>query len=275
MNKEREAENILILYTELAAYNIACFEKIVNEYNVNLHIVRMPVNDVAPFDFKLNTEKIFLYDISNFNLESLIGLYDQIKPKGIFCSGWIIKMYLDLCKIKRRECITILGFDTRWTGSARQIFGSLYARFVISPNFHFAFVPGNSQAVMAQKMGFKKDHIITGFYSTNVDFFNEVFVPEMDRSKVIVFTGRYANEKGLPELCSVFMDLKNAGELKDWKLWCIGKGPYKIPQHPDILDLGFKQPIELKEVMKKGGVFILPSTYEPWGVVVHEFAAAG
>ena len=27
--------------------------------------------------------------------------------------------------------------------------------------------------------------------------------------------------------------------------------------------------------MSKAGVFVLPSKFEPWGVVVHEFAAAG
>ena len=33
-------------------------------------------------------------------------------------------------------------------------------------------------------------------------------------------------------------------------------------------------PVRLK-IEAEGGVFVLPSHYEPWGVVVHEFALAG
>ena len=38
---------------------------------------------------------------------------------------------------------------------------------------------------------------------------------------------------------------------------------------------GFLQSDELLTFMAEGGVFVLPSHKEPWGVVVHEFAAAG
>ena len=35
------------------------------------------------------------------------------------------------------------------------------------------------------------------------------------------------------------------------------------------------QPDQLIGEIKKAGCLILPSSYEPWGVVIHEFAAAG
>ena len=35
------------------------------------------------------------------------------------------------------------------------------------------------------------------------------------------------------------------------------------------------QPDELSKFIEQTGVFILPAYYEHWGVVVHEFAAAG
>ena len=31
----------------------------------------------------------------------------------------------------------------------------------------------------------------------------------------------------------------------------------------------------MKETLRNAGVFVLPSRFEPWGVVVHEMAAAG
>ena len=38
---------------------------------------------------------------------------------------------------------------------------------------------------------------------------------------------------------------------------------------------GFVQPAELPNLALEAGVFVLPSRFEPWGVVLHEFAAAG
>ena len=39
--------------------------------------------------------------------------------------------------------------------------------------------------------------------------------------------------------------------------------------------MGFVQPHDLGEVIQETGVFVLPSLFEPWGVVVQEYAAAG
>lgn len=46
-------------------------------------------------------------------------------------------------------------------------------------------------------------------------------------------------------------------------------------QSPHITHHGFMQPNQLLQFMDTGNAFVLPSTFEPWGVVVHEFAAAG
>ena len=35
------------------------------------------------------------------------------------------------------------------------------------------------------------------------------------------------------------------------------------------------QPKDLEPILEKSGVFVLPSRFEPWAVVVHEYAAAG
>lgn len=38
--------------------------------------------------------------------------------------------------------------------------------------------------------------------------------------------------------------------------------------------MGFIQPENFGPIIENGGVFILPSHFEPWGVVLHEFASA-
>src|SRR5690606_14298134 len=79
--------------------------------------------------------------------------------------------------------------------------------------------------------------------------------------------------KGITELWNAFKQI-NAG---DWQLYCAGYGALyeSRVQHKAIHHLGFVQPADLYKFVAKGGVFVLPSHSEPWGVVVHEFAAAG
>ena len=45
--------------------------------------------------------------------------------------------------------------------------------------------------------------------------------------------------------------------------------------HKKIKHLGFLQPEELEDVILKTGVFVLPSKFEPWGVVLHEMVTPG
>jgi glycosyltransferase involved in cell wall biosynthesis len=88
--------------------------------------------------------------------------------------------------------------------------------------------------------------------------------------------GRYTKLKGVRELWkafTIFQD-RNPG---DWELWCFGKGEFEaeFPVHDKIRNFGFVQPETMKQYLSETGVFILPSHYEHWGVVVHEHAAAG
>jgi glycosyltransferase involved in cell wall biosynthesis len=44
---------------------------------------------------------------------------------------------------------------------------------------------------------------------------------------------------------------------------------------PGVTDLGFVQPGDQPAVLREHGAFILPSRYEPWGVVLAEALASG
>ena len=46
-------------------------------------------------------------------------------------------------------------------------------------------------------------------------------------------------------------------------------------EHPQIKHFGFVQPDQMGKFIKDTSIFILPSKFEPWGVVVHEYATAG
>ena len=80
--------------------------------------------------------------------------------------------------------------------------------------------------------------------------------------------------KGVENLWEIFAELQERNP-NDWELWCLGTGDLPPAVHPKIKHFGFVQPADLSVYIRKTGVFVLPSHFEPWGVVVHEFTASG
>ena len=62
-----------------------------------------------------------------------------------------------------------------------------------------------------------------------------------------------------------------------WGLTCIGNGPLEslLQQQVGITIKPFAEQANLATLARQMGALILPSRYEPWGVVAHEFATAG
>lgn len=272
------SRKILILYTELAGYTLASLRALVHSGNVAVHLVRWPVNTEAPFDFQFDAS-ISVYDRNDYTAEQLVDLAAEIQPDLILCSGWTDKGYIAVCKEWRKSIPVVLAMDNKWQGTAKQHLARIVSRFTIWKYFSHCWVPGREQLVYAEKLGFAKDKIRTGFYTCDVDRFTKIFAETTEAKAkafphVFVYAGRYYDFKGVEDLWDAFIRLK-AEHPSDWKLVCLGVGDIPPAVHPDITHEGFVQPEKLDTVMRNTGVFILPSRVEPWGVVVQEFAAAG
>lgn len=103
-----------------------------------------------------------------------------------------------------------------------------------------------------------------------------------DGQRRIAFSGRLAPVKRVDTLIDAFV--KVAAERNDWNLLIIGGGPLeselksRVPANlQDRVEwTGFiNDPDELAALYACGDVFVLPSSYEPWAVVVSEAASAG
>jgi glycosyltransferase involved in cell wall biosynthesis len=267
-------KNILFLYTEIAGYTLACLRALTGT-GASVHLVRWPVNQEAPFDFNFG-DKLNVYSRHELSHEQLAALADRVKPDAIVCSGWVDKGYVEVCRKWKSKIPVILAMDNKWTGSLRQQLARLAAPVKVKRNFNRVWVPGTQQFEFARKLGFAEKHIATGFYSADVSAFAALAVANnkaQDYPHRFVFTGRYYEFKGLPELWRAFIRLRETG--CKWELWCAGTGDLAPVQHEGIKHLGFVQPSAMAELMKQTGVFVMPSRTEPWGVVLHEFAAAG
>lgn len=270
---------MIVLYRELAGYFVHAMNYLADTHGVYIDIVAYPVKSDAPFRFEFS-ERIRVHSREEMTEESIIELIASTQPQLIFCGGWSDKEYLKVVRA-HQKIPALVGFDKQWLGSLRDRLGSTYLRWAVKPYFKYAFVPGKQQQCFARAMGFPERAIFQGAYICETQRFERLFLKresiKKSSEKRLVYAGRYAEEKDIQSLWDVFLKLKKAGTLENWTLHCIGTGPLQNSAVKDhsIVHHGFLQGKAMDDIMESGDVFILPSKYEPWGVVVNEFALAG
>jgi glycosyltransferase involved in cell wall biosynthesis len=267
---------VLFLYTELADYFLKCCNELAKSANV--HIVRWPVNKEAPFEFEYSAN-LKIYDKKAYSLQELQKLVAGINPNIIICSGWIDRDYLKTVKSYFRKIPTVLACDTHWNGSLKQYLAMVLSRFFLLNTFSHSWVPGNPQYRYVKKLGFKEKNIHRGFYCCDLSKFNRLYENQSLNKqnkfpRRFIYTGRYYEFKGVQDLWKAFIQAQTE-EANDWELWCLGTGDIEPVIHHGIRHFGFVQPKDLDPILAECGVFVLPSHFEPWGVVVQEYAAAG
>ncbi|HET6226847.1 MAG TPA: glycosyl transferase family 1, partial [Bacteroidia bacterium] len=165
-------KKIVFLYSEIATYFLACVEKLAEYEQVEIHIIRWPVNKEAPFEFNIPAP-LKIYNRTDYQRqEQLDKLVGSIKPNILYCSGWMDKGYLKVCKQYRSNIPVIVGFDNQWKGTLKQWIAVVLSPFKIKSHFTHCWVPGILQYTYAKRLGFADSKIMTGFYSCDVNFFN-------------------------------------------------------------------------------------------------------
>lgn len=256
---------ILILYRELAGYTVECINKLAYDHEILL--ISYPVNSEAPFQFQFHST-IQVASKSEITSSEILSF----NPKFVLCSGWGDKEYLYWVKELNRP--TALAFDTQWGASLKFILGAIYFKLIIKKHFKYAFIPGTAQTKTAEKLGFSNESIFKGLYSSE-DVFRDNRT-DLSSKKELWCIARYIPEKNLELLWNTFLSIK-PNERSGWTLHIAGTGklfPYR-KLNEFVVHHGFIQPHELSEKLEDASGFVLPSLYEPWGVVVHEMASLG
>jgi glycosyltransferase involved in cell wall biosynthesis len=272
-------KTIVVLYQEMAGYFLKCLETLVDEYNLSILLITYPAKTEAPFKFDYSHPKIKHISRTELDYTTLCSLIDEIKPNALYFSGWLDKDYNKIAKRYLGSLNTIVGFDNKWDSSLKQNAAVLLSSFLIKNKFNKCFVPGNLQKKFALKLGFKEYDIQLGAYSADFTLFSSYYAAckyekKKNFPKRFIFVGRYYDFKGINKLWQAFIELQTENP-NDWELWCLGTGSLEPIKHPKIKHFGFVQPENFLEYAKQTGVFVMPSLFEPWGVVLHEFAAMG
>ena len=267
---------IVFLYSEPSPYIVACWRELKKRYDAELMIFHWDTNAAAPFILDINPIGTAV-SRKGLSRREVLDRVLAFNPDGLFISGWADRDYLRVAaSCKKLGIPVILGLDTQWTGSLKQRFGCATARFWLHPAVNVIWTPGERQAQLANHLGYQGKNCWYGVYCCDWRSFSIPDDAEPEREDSFLFVGRYATEKGISDLVEAYSIYRTKAQ-DPWPLYCAGLGPLSnlLGEVAGIHDLGFVQSHALPTVMRTyGGVFILPSRVEPWGVVLQEAAAA-
>lgn len=271
---------VLYLYAEVMGYTMCTIRELAQVFGCKVHVVHWDRRKLTPY-LHYPVEGVSFYDRSGYDEHTIEALALRLRPDIVVVSGWMDAGYWRALRAMRVGGVpVVIGFDDQWHSTARQLIGAMIMKRWRRRYFTHAWVAGPYQYEFARKLGFGKERIVWNLYSGDVALFNDSFF----RSAALkakryphrfLFVGRLDPVKGVATLLSAWESISS--EVLDWELHFVGSGPLAadVQAAKRVSHKEFLQPRELALEAETAGCFILPSHSEAWGVVLHEFSAAG
>lgn len=282
---------IAVLWTELPGYLAACLRFLQEHYDVELMVIRnlanRPDSTRRFFDESLFSWIPAFHTVKHpdflARLDQIRDLVWQFEPDAILLAfQWrYLENYSLVKEAKRRGVLVIGGMDNPWRDMLKQHMMVLASRLFSVLPLDAVWVPGEHAAEYAKRLFGTRIPIWRGLYTADTTLFcihqsNNI---DRDHCKSFLYVGRFSPEKGIIDLIEAYRQYRLRAGKDYWHLKLVGDGPLRSKltniEIEGVEIAGFKQPVEIKELMKTSGVFVLPSHYEPWGVVVHEAISLG
>ncbi|HEV2080937.1 MAG TPA: glycosyltransferase family 4 protein [Brevundimonas sp.] len=209
--------------------------------------------------------------------EGLARLIEDVRPTTVYVSGWMDKGYLRAIRARRRAgqaFVTVAGLDDQWRGTWRQRVGTIWFRLAYRALIDVMWTAGPAQYHYARRFGYPHDRIVGNLLSAD----DARFRAGDASNRRFVYVGRFDPVKGLDALVEAHGRLPQETRAA-WPLVLIGdgalRGSLEARATPEVRIVDYLQPDGVARELEAGGVGMLVSRWEQWGVSLHEMAVAG
>jgi glycosyltransferase involved in cell wall biosynthesis len=258
----------------------ACLRALAATGRAELFVTMPPTPDDSPHEIGAVNWVDWTYPLPSLRHDDgLIRALREFRPDVTLIVGWEQPAYRRCARALRGSSVRVLCMDNQWLRTPKQLLGVASSRIYLRPYFDAAFLPGPRQRDFALRLGFPRDRIFEGLYSVDAETFGSV--PPLDSQsanarRTFLFAGRLVEAKGVRTLVEAYAAYRDA-VADPWPLVVAGRGALEplLRGRPGIKLRGFIGAADLAGEMGRASFLLLPSTFEPWGLVVHEAAAAG
>ena len=272
---------VVFCWAETSSYMAACWRALSARPGIDLHVLHLDSLTGAPTPLAaspvmdgLSHERFSKdrEDVDAFLMQAITAR----RPDVVVLCGWIYWPYTRVVRAPELQgARLILGMDSPWRGTALQRLARLRLGH-IAPRLDMVVTATERTAEYARRIGIDDERLRSGYYGCDYRSFAGVADARDQRwPRAFLFTGRYVAEKDVGTLMAAYRQYRDS-VADPWSLTCCGAGPDAALIAGDgVSDLGFVQPGALPDLFRRHGAFVLPSRFEPWGVVIAEAAAAG
>jgi len=260
------------------------------EKNVDFHVIQIArsksnrknmgaVNlDIHKYPYTLLFDEVLEETSTLDRTKKLWKEIKRQKPDVLFMSYSDVAYYPIILRLKFSKIKLVLGFDSNKYDKKRTFFKELTKKYMLKiPKLVFSY--GTMQQEYLAQLGVDKSKMRIRVQGTDTN--KLVQIHELHKARksewpypkhTFLYAGRLSPEKNLKFLIEAFKE----ANLENWGLIIVGEGPQKEQllnssmQSENIYVTGGKDWNELIKYYTFSSVFVLPSTSEPWGIVVNE-----
>lgn len=263
-----------------SGYATACLRALSATGRAELFVTMPPTPDDSPHEIGAVDWIDMTYPLPSLRRDDgLIGALREFRPDVTLIVSWEQPAYRRCARALRGSSVRVLCMDNQWLRTPKQLLGIATSRIYLRPYFDAAFVAGARQRDFALRLGFARDRIFEGYYAADVETFGRVHPLDShsaEARKAFVFAGRLVEAKGIGTLADAYGAYRDAVD-NPWPLVVVGRGHLDglLRDRPGIELRGFVAAADLAREFGRASFLVLPSIFEPWGLVVHEATAAG
>lgn len=234
-----------------------------------------------------------------YNIDSKIEVY-FLNNKEALNKNWIFNI-INIKKIKKilkDENIDLVISSMLWETIHLILINNFYKIKIIAME-HFEYFNVGKINLFLKFIFYRFINKFLVLTEEDLQFYNNIlslkkvekienplsFFPEeisLNREKKFISVGRLVEQKGFEKLIEHFAEEDFFNKYPEWRWEIYGEGPNKEKIETKIIELNLKKNILLRGTFKKietklleSSLFLLPSIYEPFGMVVTEAMACG
>ena len=237
-------------------------------------VLARPPDQLAPYDYAALELNGAEYRSRRGRGRTHCSTNDRAQPTGPCVQHRAIARICGVPCIGRRRrhhTVTVMWADNVWTGSRAPACAAASVSSDSTHGFDAAFVPGDRSTEYARRLGFSSSAVLTGACTFDEARFASVAAGGVARwtDPRFLFCGRLVPEKAPDVLAEGYRRYRES-VASPWPLHVVGHGPFDggLRTTPGVTVSDFVQPDALPDIFGAAGALILPSRYDPWGVVV-------
>lgn len=295
---------VAVVFSNYGPYHLARANSLVEIKDIEPHFIEL-ASEIRRYPWHADRQNlsISLTTLVNgcYEQTSFFGLFkklsaslESIAPDAVVVPSYSPPIMLAAARwAKRNGIVSIMMIDSTTLDHRRVWWKEGIKRFLVKRYYDAALVGGKASRQYMAQLGMADGYMWEGCDVIDNEYFYgkaermlENATEHREKEKLqehyFLFVGRFVEKKNLLQLIEAYHRYREL-EPDGWRLVLVGDGSQREDLYEqaralgleDVVWPGFKQADELPLYYALASAFILPSTSEPWGLVVNEAMACG